>query len=112
MALADPLAQFRLDGEVAVVTGGASGIGRVVADALAAVGARVEVFDVAGGDGVHKLDVTREADVRAGFAAVMGRHGRVDVLFNNAGIAIRRPTVELTLQDWNTVVAATGSGGT
>ncbi|HEX9818937.1 MAG TPA: hypothetical protein VGD07_04915 [Methylomirabilota bacterium] len=48
----DPLAEFRLDGDVAVVTGGASGIGRVAAAAFAAAGARVAIFDVAaaGGD--------------------------------------------------------------
>jgi NAD(P)-dependent dehydrogenase (short-subunit alcohol dehydrogenase family) len=111
MPSSDPLAEFRLEGEVAVVTGGASGIGRVVATALAAVGARVAIFDVAGGGGdVHKVDVTDEAQVTAAFAEVVARHGRLDVLFNNAGIAIRRPTIELTLDDWNRVVAVNMTG--
>jgi NAD(P)-dependent dehydrogenase (short-subunit alcohol dehydrogenase family) len=110
MAAPDPLNQFRLDGEVAVVTGGASGIGRAVATALATVGARVEVLDVAGGDGVRKVDVTDEGQVRAAFAEVVARHGRLDVLFNNAGIALRRPTVELSLDDWNKVVAVNLTG--
>jgi NAD(P)-dependent dehydrogenase (short-subunit alcohol dehydrogenase family) len=107
----DPLAEFRLDGEVAVVTGGASGIGRVVADALAAVGARVAIFDVAAaGAEAYKVDVADEAQVTAAFAEVVGRHGRLDVLFNNAGIAIRRPTAELTLDDWSKVVAVNMTG--
>ena len=111
MASTDLLAEFRLDGEVAVVTGGASGIGRVVATALAAVGARVAILDVAArGEGVYAVDVTDEAQVQAAFADVVGRHGRLDVLFNNAGIAIRRPTTDLTLDDWNRVVAVNMTG--
>jgi NAD(P)-dependent dehydrogenase (short-subunit alcohol dehydrogenase family) len=107
----DPLAEFRLDGEVAVVTGAASGIGRVVAEALAAVGARVASFDVAAsGPDAYKVDVTDETQVAAAFADVVGRHGRVDVLFNNAGIAIRQPTTELTLENWNKVVAVNLTG--
>jgi len=107
----DPLAEFRLDGEVAVVTGGASGIGRVVADALAAVGAHVVVLDlVAEGKDAYQVDVADEAQVAAAFADVAARHGRVDILFNNAGIALRRPTIELTLADWNKVVAVNMSG--
>jgi NAD(P)-dependent dehydrogenase (short-subunit alcohol dehydrogenase family) len=107
----DPLSEFRLDGEVAVVTGGASGIGRVVADALAAVGARVAVFDLAAaGADAHKVDVADEAQVTAAFAEVVARHGRLDVLFNNAGIALRRPTTELTLEDWSKVVAVNMTG--
>jgi NAD(P)-dependent dehydrogenase (short-subunit alcohol dehydrogenase family) len=109
--MANPLSEFRLDGEVAVVTGGASGLGRVVADAFAAVGARVAIFDlVAVGDDAYAMDVSDETQVRAAFDTVVARHGRVDVLFNNAGIAIRRPTTELTLEDWNKVVAINMTG--
>jgi NAD(P)-dependent dehydrogenase (short-subunit alcohol dehydrogenase family) len=109
--MSDPLSRFRLDGDVAVVTGGAGGIGRAVAEAFAAVGATVAVFDVAaGGANAYKVDVADEAQVRAAFAEVVARHGRVDVLFNNAGIALRRPTTELSLEDWNRVVAVNMTG--
>jgi NAD(P)-dependent dehydrogenase (short-subunit alcohol dehydrogenase family) len=108
----DPLSEFRLDGEVAVVTGGASGIGAVVAEALAAVGAKVAIFDLAAtaGDDAHRVNVADEAQVKAAFARVVARHGRLDVLFNNAGIAIRKPTGELSLEEWNTVVAVNMTG--
>ncbi len=107
----DPLSEFRLDGEVAVVTGGMSGLGRVVADAFAAVGARVAIFDLAAtDDDGYKVDVSNETQVKAAFEQVMKRHGRVDVLFNNAGIAIRQPATELTLENWNKVVAVNMTG--
>ena len=94
-----------------MVTGGASGIGRTIADAFAGVGARVAIFDrVLGGPDGYKVDVTDESQVRAAFDEVMKRHGRVDVLFNNAGIALRRPTTELSLEDWNKVVAVNMTG--
>jgi NAD(P)-dependent dehydrogenase (short-subunit alcohol dehydrogenase family) len=120
--LSDPLALFRLDGEVAVVTGGANGIGRAAAEALAAAGGRVAVFDrdaeaargaaeaIGRGAEGYGVDVADEAQVEAGFAAVRQRHGRVDVLFNNAGIAIRHPSTELPLEDWNKVVAVNMTG--
>jgi NAD(P)-dependent dehydrogenase (short-subunit alcohol dehydrogenase family) len=107
----DPLSEFRLDGEVAVVTGGASGIGRAVADAFTAVGARVAIFDLAAaGDDAYRVDVADEAQVRSAFDAVVARHGRLDVLFNNAGIAIRKPTLDLPLEDWDRVVAVNMTG--
>ena len=109
--MTDPLSAFRLDGEVAVVTGGASGIGRTVATAFADVGAKVVSLDVAAsGPDVFQVDVTDEAQVSAAFTDVMARHGRIDVLFNNAGIAIRQPTTELSLDDWNKVVAVNMTG--
>ena len=109
--MADPLSQFRLDGDVAVVTGGASGIGRTIAEAFAAVGAKVAVFDVAAaGFDSYKVDVTDESQVTAAFDEVVARHGRVDVLFNNAGIALRQPTTNLSLEDWNKVVAVNMTG--
>jgi NAD(P)-dependent dehydrogenase (short-subunit alcohol dehydrogenase family) len=107
----DPLSEFRLDGDVAVVTGGASGIGAAVAAALAAVGARVAIFDLAAsGEDAYKVDVADEAQVRTAFDRVVARHGRLDVLFNNAGIAIRKPTSEITMEDWNKVVAVNMTG--
>ena len=94
-----------------MVTGGASGIGRTIADAFAGVGAHVAIFDrVAAGPDGYKVDVTDESQVKAAFDEVMKRHGRVDVLFNNAGIALRRPTTELPLDDWNKVVAVNMTG--
>jgi NAD(P)-dependent dehydrogenase (short-subunit alcohol dehydrogenase family) len=93
------------------VTGGASGIGRAVAAAFAAVGAHVVIFDVAAaGEGIYAVDVAKEAQVKAAFAEVVARHGRLDILFNNAGIAIRQPTTDLTLDDWNKVVAVNMTG--
>ena len=109
--MSDPLSEFRLDGDVAVVTGGASGIGRVVASAFAAVGAKVAIFDVAaGGESAYPVDVADEAQVAAAFGDVVARHGRLDILFNNAGIAIRQPTTELTLKEWDKVVAVNMTG--
>jgi NAD(P)-dependent dehydrogenase (short-subunit alcohol dehydrogenase family) len=71
----------------------------------------VAVLDVAArGEGTFAVDVTNEAQVVAAFAEVARRHGRLDVLFNNAGIAIRRPTTELSLEDWNRVVAVNMTG--
>lgn len=109
--MTDPLSEFRLDGEVAVVTGGSSGLGRAVAEAFAAVGARVANFDLAAtGADAHRVDVADETQVARAFDAVVARHGRVDVLFNNAGIAIRRSTADITLEDWNKVVAVNMTG--
>jgi len=107
----DPLSEFRLDGEVAVVTGGAAGLGLAVAAAFRAVGAQVAILDLAasGPDG-FKVDVSDEAQVTSAFEQVAKRYGRLDVLFNNAGIAVRRPTMELSLDDWNKVVAVNMTG--
>ncbi len=89
--------QGRLEGRVAVVTGAGSGIGLATVRRFAAEGARVVCVDVdaeagkaaageVGGDFVA-CDVGDEAQVRELFARVAGRHGRVDIAFNNAGIS-------------------------
>jgi NAD(P)-dependent dehydrogenase (short-subunit alcohol dehydrogenase family) len=116
MQTEDALRQFRLDGAVAAITGGARGIGRATADLFAAAGARVAILDVdyeaAQAAAAHigqsatayQVDVGSEGDVNRVFEALLRHEGRLDILVNNAGIAIRRPTTELALADWQRVV--------
>jgi gluconate 5-dehydrogenase/2-deoxy-D-gluconate 3-dehydrogenase len=117
-----PLPNFLLENQIAVVTGGGSGIGRAVALTFAAAGARVVVLDtheasatqVADEIGVTGqavvADVRDEEAIERAFAEVARRHGRIDVLFNNAGINRRRPSLEMTLDDWNAVIAVNMTG--
>jgi len=79
---------MELTGLVAIVTGGASGIGAATAALLEQRGASVAVFDRTATDAheSHIVDVTDDATVVAGVAAVAQKHGRIDILVNNAGI--------------------------
>ena len=115
----DPAPAAKSDGRVAVVTGGAKGIGWATVEALVREGVRPVLFDrdepaLAAAarqltergieHATERVDVTDEAAVDAAMARVTTRFGRLDVLVNNAGIALRRPTLELTLADWQAVV--------
>ena len=92
-----------LSDKVAVVTGGAKGIGEATVRMLERAGARVAVFDLEETAGCA-VDVTSEAAVGEGFARVSERYGGIDILINNAGRVARKPAVDLTLDEWQQVV--------
>ena len=114
-----PSVLFDLSGSVAIVTGGARGLGKIIALALADAGADVVIADVltslseevvkeieAGGSralGV-KLDVTNANDVQEMAGKVTDHFGRIDILINNAGIQCISAAEDFPLEDWNRVV--------
>ena len=105
-----------LRGRSAIVTGGASGIGRALGSALAGAGAHVVLADVDGdaaraaANGIGgtatavTLDVRDRDAVAALVADVAGRHGSLDLLFNNAGISLGGRTEELTAAHWDRII--------
>jgi 2-deoxy-D-gluconate 3-dehydrogenase len=110
---------FDLKGRIAVVTGGNGGIGLGMARGLARAGAHVVVaarnadksaaavreLERAGGAGsAVGVDVADETSVTRLMESVRTRHGRLDILINNAGINIRKPVHELSLAEWRQVI--------
>jgi 3-oxoacyl-[acyl-carrier protein] reductase len=109
---------FRLDGKVAVVTGGGQGIGEAICRRLAAGGAKVGVFDMNAANaervataigGVPLVgDLTKEADLDRVFGEIVSQAGPVDILVNNAGVASKPgrdvPIWESVREDWEFVM--------
>jgi NAD(P)-dependent dehydrogenase (short-subunit alcohol dehydrogenase family) len=115
----------RLDGKVALISGGARGQGAVEARLFCSEGAKVLCGDVLDDEGaalekelreagydasyIH-LDVTREDDWLAAVALAETRYGRLNVLVNNAGILIRKSIEETTVEDWDRIMAVNVRG--
>jgi meso-butanediol dehydrogenase/(S,S)-butanediol dehydrogenase/diacetyl reductase len=119
------MAQRTLDGKVAIVTGGARGIGRAIALRLAADGAAVAVADIdeAGAAGVareieaaggraaaYRVDVAEEDGPAQLVQQTVGRFGRLDVMVANAGIIQVKPLVDLTAAEWDRMFAVNVRG--
>jgi NAD(P)-dependent dehydrogenase (short-subunit alcohol dehydrogenase family) len=110
---------FDLTGKVAVVTGASMGIGYGLAQALAHYGAKVVVTarsetelhkltgEIAkeGGESISlKLDVRSVPDIQAVMDEVVRRYGRIDILVNNAGLGANHPAVDVTEEDWDSMM--------
>lgn len=119
------LPQFDLEGQVAIVTGASSGLGRHFAQTLAKAGAkvaiaarriepltelarRIESFD--GRAMPVTLDVTDSDSVRACIEAAETELGPITILVNNAGVAVTKPLLEQEAEDWNQVIETNLSG--
>jgi glucose 1-dehydrogenase len=115
-----------LRGQKALVTGASSGIGEGVARALAAAGADVVVNYASNADAAARIvdeikaggvqarairaDVAREGEVDAMLAEMLGAWGRIDILVSNAGLQRDAAFVDMTLEQWNTVLAVNLTG--
>lgn len=114
------------DGQVIVVTGGGSGIGRCTAHELASLGAQVvlvgrntgklqqvqaEIAAAGGKAGIQAFDIRHEEAVRAAIAEVVAAHGRIDGLVNNAGGQYITPLAAISAKGWEAVIHTNLTGG-
>jgi NAD(P)-dependent dehydrogenase (short-subunit alcohol dehydrogenase family) len=115
----------RLAGKVALITGGAAGIGEATAKVFAREGAKVVVGDVveaggaetaaairrAGGDAQFvKTNVAREEEVARMVSFTVQKYGRLDILFNNAGVEEMKPEVDTSVEEWDRVMSINVTG--
>lgn len=102
--------RFSLRGKAAIVTGAARGIGRATADLFERAGARVARIDRDAGPGLIQADVSREEEVERAIAEAAQALGGIDVLVNNAGIAVRKTSLDITVEEWERVLGVNLTG--
>lgn len=108
---------FGLNGKTAVVTGAGRGIGQVIAAGLAKAGAEIVIISRSGAEETVRMitedggkaydlraDVTKEDEVDAAVSEIIKRSGKIDILFNNAGICIHKSTLDATIEEWKSVI--------
>jgi glucose 1-dehydrogenase len=114
------MSEKKLKGQIALVTGGSSGIGKAIAIALGEAGAAVIVNYYSGAEAAEevvstirtngsdaiaiKADVSKEEDVFSMFGEIIQQYGTLDILINNAGLQQDAPFHEMTLQQWQKVI--------
>jgi NAD(P)-dependent dehydrogenase (short-subunit alcohol dehydrogenase family) len=110
----------KLDEKVCVITGGARGIGEAIGRRFRSEGATVAVWDIdldaarqtasALGGSAHRCDVSSREEVESAVGATIRGHGRIDVLVNNAGVALAGPSETFSDADWNASIGIMQTG--
>lgn len=107
----------KLKGQVAIITGGARGIGEGACKVFCEAGATVAMWDVLDGQGTadkiaadggkifyQKVDITQRSQIESAVNEIMDKHGRIDILINNAGIIRDRSFMKMSDDEWNAVL--------
>ena len=115
---------YSLEGQIAIVTGGARGIGKGICEVFCKAGATVALWDVldegtqtadqiekdGGSIFFQKVDITNKSSVEEAVSKIISAHGKIDILINNAGVIRDRSFMKMSEEEWNTVININLSG--
>ena len=110
--------RYSLEGQIAIITGGARGIGKGICEVFCKAGATVALWDVldegiqtadqiekdGGSIFFHKVDITNKPSVEEAVSKIISDHGKIDILINNAGVIRDRSFMKMSEEEWNTVI--------